>query len=92
MENEKLPEKFEQTLRLAIFVAKLRDTSAHDHKRRIRFAKKILDLANRILAYEIRKATSAPEGSEEHMSWAEIADALEMPKTTAYNRYGKNAD
>jgi hypothetical protein len=86
--NLEIVEKVEDTLRLAIAVGRLRNSGSREHRRRIRIAKQISDLANKVIAYEVRAAISEPAGDSARMSWQEIADTLEISKTAAYTRYG----
>lgn len=81
-------ETLEETLRLAVFVAKLRDAGTREHGRRIRLGKKIVDLGNSIIAREVRKATSLPKSDPESMSWQEVADSLDLSKSATFTRYG----
>jgi hypothetical protein len=83
-----IKEKFEPTLRMAIFVQKLRDSGSREHARRIRLAKKIADIANSVIAHEARTANSLSFSDPAHLSWQQIADALEISKNAAYTRYG----
>jgi DNA invertase Pin-like site-specific DNA recombinase len=85
-------EKFEDTLRLAIAVTKLRESGGREHRRRIRIAKQIVDLANAVIAKEVRAAIEEPVGDRSRMTWQEVADTLKISKTTAYNRYGPGSN
>ena len=84
--------RVEDTLRLAIAVAKLRESGTREHRRRIRIAKLIADLANKVIAHEVREAINEPEGDPAKMSWQQIADTLEISKSAAYNRYGPGSN
>lgn len=81
-------EKLEDTLRLAIAVTKLRESGSREHRRRIRIAKQIVDLANAVIAKEVRAAIDEPVGDKARMTWREVADTLDISPSTAFNRYG----
>jgi hypothetical protein len=78
----------EKILRAAIYIAKLRDSGERAHVYRIRLGKKIADIVDSFVAEEVQRATSVAKSDPAAMSWAEVASALEISKSAAYNRYG----
>lgn len=80
----------EKVLRIAIFNAKLRDSQPNAHALRLRWAKKVLDLVNAFIAEEVAAATQKPESSEAHLTWSQVANALEITKSKAFRTYGTN--
>lgn len=78
----------ERILRAFMHLARVRDSSERAHAYRIRTIKRLCDLLEGFLAEEIRRATSLPKGDDARVSWQQVANALEVSKTTAWNRYG----
>lgn len=74
--------------KLLDLIEKMSKAAEHHHSHKIRCAKKATDLLNEIIAHEVKKANSLPRNAPGHMSWNEVADALELSKTAAFHRYG----
>lgn len=89
LERRENLEVLETGLRLIVFATKLRDAGTREHSRRIRIAQKIIDLANSVIAEEVRTANSLNKSDPEYMSWQQVADALDISRTAAFTRYGK---
>lgn len=79
----------ERTLRAAIFLAKIRDSPIRAHAYRLRCAKKVADIIDQFIAEEARKANNESKNDPAYLSWEQIGSCLDIPKTTAYQRYGK---
>lgn len=77
----------ERVLRMAIFVARLRDSSTLSHEIRIRAAKKLADLTEDFIKEEVERANSKPRNSIGYLSWGQIADLLELSRSAVYARY-----
>jgi hypothetical protein len=79
----------ERVLRMAIFVAELRDSSPSAHEIKIRAAKKLVDLIEEFIAEEVNAANSKPKDAIGHLSWAQVGNLLELSRSAVYARYAR---
>jgi hypothetical protein len=79
----------EKLLTAAIYVSRIRDTSARNHAYRLRLANKIRQLIDDFISAEVQAAVSEAKDDPAHMSWQQIADTLELSKSAVFTRYGK---
>jgi hypothetical protein len=82
----------ERILKAAMYVARIRESSQRAHAYRIRAAKKLCDITEGFIAEEVRRATTISKNDPAHMSWNEVASALEITKSKAFRTYGGKPD
>lgn len=81
--------QMEKMLRAAILISKIRQTGSNAHKIRLRYAYKLGEVIDSFIAEEAREATKKSPTDPSHLSWAQVAQALETSKSTAFRRYGE---
>lgn len=87
-----MAEQKEKMLRAAILISKIRAASPNHHALKIRYAKRLSDLVESFIAQEAREATRKAESDPAHLSWAQVAQAVETSKSTAFRRYNEGRE
>ena len=78
----------DRILRIAILIARLRESNNCHHAHRIRLAQRIVDATNIFIAEEVRRANNKKPTDPNYMSWAKIGQAVGLSRNAAYTRYG----
>lgn len=75
--------------RVTKLLDQIEDSDENAHAYRIRRANEAISILHSFIAGEVQSAVNARRGSISKMSWAEIAQALDISKSAAFARYGK---
>lgn len=80
----------ELAMRAGVFVSKIMGSLPNARAYRIRCAGLAIKALENFIYDEVREAQKHRRGSDLYVSFQQVADALEISRTAAYYRYGKD--